>query len=73
MAYNRQPYDYQKYGVGRKIYGGGRAYPNAGPVRDKLGYKERDAKNRTKRSALLRRMKAGQKGKYMSADWLRNK
>jgi hypothetical protein len=41
-----------------------------GPV-DKLGYKERDAKSKARRDAILRRMKAKSTGKYASADALR--
>jgi hypothetical protein len=67
----RQPYDFQKYGVGRKVYGSGHSYPTRGPVADKLGYKERDLKHRARRNAMLRRLKAGQGRKYASADWLR--
>ena len=69
----KRPYDFQKYGVGRKVYGSGHSYPTMGPVKDKLGYKERDLKHRARRNALLRRMKAGQGRKYASADWLRSR
>lgn len=60
---------FNKYAAGNKIYGGGRSMPTVGPV-DPLGYKERDAKTKTRRNALLRRMKAEQKGQYNSSDWL---
>jgi hypothetical protein len=58
------------YAAGNKIYGGGRSMPTIGPV-DKSGYRERDAKAKARRNALLRRMKAGQQGRFMSSDWLR--
>lgn len=63
-------YDIQPYGVGKKLYGSGRSNPTMGPV-DKLGYRERDRKTKAKRNAMLRRLKAQQKGNYMSADYLR--
>lgn len=55
------------YLVGDRVYGGGRKFPNLGPS-DPLGYRERDLKHKARRDALLRRMKARQKGNYMSAD-----
>lgn len=63
-------YSFQPYGVGKKVYGGGRSSPHVGGGLDKLGYKERDAKHRIKRNAVLRRMQAGQKKQYMSSAWL---
>jgi len=65
----KKAYDFNSYAVGHKVYGGGRDFPNSGPV-DKLGYRERDRKTRARRNALLRRLKAGQGKKYMSKDWL---
>lgn len=61
---------FNKYAAGRKLYGGGRDAPNIGPV-DKLGYKERDAENRLRRTAILRRMQASQQGKFMSPNYQR--
>lgn len=61
---------FNPYSAGRKVYGGGRDAPNIGPV-DPMGYKERDAKNKIDRTAILRRMQAGQKGKYMSPNFQR--
>ena len=58
---------YLPYLVGGKVYGGGRSFPNIGPS-DPTGYKERDLKQAARRSALLRRLKAKQKGNYMSPD-----
>ena len=71
MAYNSQSKrDLRPYAVGKRVYGGGRSFPNIGPS-DPLGYKERDAKAAARRSAMLRRMKARASGRYMSADALR--
>lgn len=67
MAFNKQ---YNPYAVGGKIYGAGRSFPTSGPV-DKFGYRERDLKYKARRNALLRRMKAKQKGRLMSADAMR--
>lgn len=71
MAYSpRSINSVAPYAVGNKIYGGGRSFPNIGPV-DKLGYRERDAKSRARRDAILRRMKARMNAKYASPDSLR--
>lgn len=64
MASNDQ--SFQPYAAGKKTYGGGRSAPNVGPS-DKLGYAERDNKASGMRNALLRRMKAQQKGKMFSS------
>lgn len=58
------------YAVGDKVYGGGRPFPTSGPV-DKLGYRERDAKHKARRQALLNRMKANNANKFASADSMR--
>lgn len=58
------------YAAGNKYYGAGRSAPNVGPVADKQGYVERDAKARAKRNAMLRRLKAGQRGNYASSAYL---
>lgn len=63
------PYSIERYGVGDKLYGGGRSNPTSGPV-DPLGYKERDAKTRMRRNTLLRWMKANAKKDFMDEDWL---
>lgn len=71
MAYTPQiAYDFNPYSVGNKIYGGGRSFPTSGHV-DPTGYKERDLQTKSRRAALLRRMRAQQSGDYMSADYLR--
>lgn len=63
---------YNPYAAGNKVYGGGRSFPTMGPV-DKLGYRERDLQVKSRRNALLRRLQAMQGGRYMSADYLRNR
>jgi hypothetical protein len=65
-------YDFNPFAAGNKVYGGGRSFPTMGPV-DRMGYRERDARVRLRRNALLRRLKAGQSKNYMSSDWLRGK
>lgn len=64
---------FNKYAAGRKVYGGGRDAPNVGPTGAEgvVGYKERDAKLRLKRNALIKKMKAKASGNYMSSDWLK--
>lgn len=62
---------FQPYAAGNKRYGAsGRSAPNIGPVGDKSGYRERDLKKKAMRNAMLKRMKAGQAGRFMSPDWL---
>jgi hypothetical protein len=71
MAYSpRSTSGAAPYSVGNKIYGGGRSFPTMGPV-DKLGYRERDAKSKARRNAILKRMQARNNAKYASADALR--
>jgi hypothetical protein len=69
-AYLGKSYDYQSYAAGNKVYGFGRSSPHVGGGLDRQGYRERDARNRLKRNAMLRRLKSGQRGNYMSQDWL---
>lgn len=60
----------QVFSAGTKRYGGtGRNNPTMGPV-DPTGYKERDAQATSKRNAMLRRLKAGQRKRFMSSDYL---
>lgn len=71
MAYTpRSQQNVSPYAVGNKIYGGGRSFPNIGPV-DKLGYRERDAASKARRDAIMRRMKANMNAKYSSSDSMR--
>lgn len=68
MAYSpRSQSQINPYTVGKRVYGAGRSFPTMGPV-DKLGYRERDAKSKARRQAILRRMQARQGGKFGSAD-----
>ena len=63
--------NFQPYGAGDKRYGAsGRSAPNIGPVADKQGYRERDLQTRAMRNAMLKRMQAGQRGRFMSSDYL---
>lgn len=59
-----------KYAAGTKRYGGGRDAPNIGPS-DPTGYRERDAMQKARRNALLRRMQKSQSGQIMSPEVLR--
>lgn len=69
MAFRGKDYTFNSYAAGNKVYGAGRSNPTSGPV-DKLGYRERDLAHRSKRNAILRRLKKNQSGSYMSSDWL---
>lgn len=62
---------YNRYGVGSKIYGGGRSNPTMGPV-DPTGYRERDAKAKARRNAILKRLRARLGENYGSAAVLRD-
>lgn len=69
-GFRGQPYDFNAYAAGNKIYGAGRSFPNLGPTSDPQGYRERDLAARAKRNALLRRLQAQNSGRFMSAPWL---
>ena len=58
------------YAAGSKTYRGVSSAPNYGPVNGREGYAERDLKYKTrkKNTALLRRIQARQKRRYISAD-----
>jgi hypothetical protein len=62
---------FSPYGTGNKVYGGGRSAPNVGPVTNREGYIERDARGKLRRQQLLKRMKSGQQGRFMTPEWLR--
>lgn len=68
MATNRAA----DYAVGSRTYRGVSSAPNIGPVTNKTGYAERDRKYQTRRRnrALLNRIQAKQKGRYMSSEYL---
>jgi hypothetical protein len=65
-----------RYSVGSKTYRGVSSAPNIGPVNGREGYAQRDREYQTKkknnnnarRNALLKRIQARQKGRYMSSD-----
>ena len=61
---------FNPFSAGTKIYEGVLNSPNSGPTDDPLAYKERDQEALIKRNALLRRLKANSKGKFMSSDSL---
>lgn len=63
---------FNQYAAGSKTYRGVSSAPHIGPLTDVEGYKERDLKYRTRmrNNALLKRIQAGQKKRYMSADYL---
>jgi hypothetical protein len=59
---------YRPYSAGSKVYGAGRSMPTIGPV-DPLGYRERDAKQKARRAAILARLKAGVSGDFASPNY----
>lgn len=61
---------FNAYAAGIKRYGAGRDFPTMGRV-DSTGYAERDLKIKARRNALLRRLQAGQAGRFGSADFNR--
>lgn len=61
---------FNPYGAGPKTYGSGRSSPNLGKTSRPEGYEERDRKAKAMRNAMLRRLQAGQRGRYMSSDYL---
>lgn len=73
MAFRGKDYDFNAYSAGNKIYGGGRTSPHVGGGLDKLGYRERDLAHQARRNALLKRMQANSKKKFMSSEWLGGK
>jgi len=60
---------FNPYAAGNKQYGT-QGSPNLGPTDQPEGYATRDRQARMKRSAMLRRMQAGQSGSYMTPAWL---
>lgn len=68
-----KPDAYNPYAAGAKTYGLGRSHPNQGPMTtaaQKMGYRQREMSNQSKRDAYLARMRADQNGSYMSPEWL---
>lgn len=61
---------FNPYGAGRKVYGSGRSAPNIGPTSSPEGYAARDAAALTRRKAMLKRLKSGQRGRFMSPEYM---
>lgn len=63
---------FNPYAAGAKRYGGGRNFPNMGPVSGlgMLGYNQRDNEAKAKKAAIMRRMKSQGSGNPMSAGIL---
>ena len=63
---------FNSYSAGTKQYGT-QGSPNLGPASGtaQQGYDERDLEARTRRNAMLRRMKSNQSGQFMNPDWLK--
>lgn len=63
---------FNQFAAGSKTYRGVSSAPHIGPHTALEGYAERDKKydTRRKNNAILRRLKAQQDNKYLSADWL---
>ena len=62
---------FQKYAAGTKRYGyGARSVPNIGPTGSPEGYVQRDRMGVANRNAMLRRLQALQRKRYMSPEAL---
>jgi len=63
---------FNSYAAGSKTYRGVSSAPHIGPHMSLEGYAERDKTYQTRRrnNALLRRIQAKQKNRFMSADYL---
>lgn len=67
-----KPDAYTPYAAGRKMYGiSGRGNPTSGPV-EQEGYQQRDMIAQARKRAILARMSAEQRGRYMDPDYLRS-
>lgn len=62
---------FNPFSAGGKVYGSGRSAPNIGPTRSPEGYAERDRKGVARRNAMLKRLKAGQRGRLITPEYLR--
>lgn len=74
MGIDRAGGGFNPYAAGPKRYGiTGRANATSGPISPEgmQGYDDRDMQARAKRTALLNRMQATQKGQYMNPAALR--
>jgi hypothetical protein len=70
-----KPDSYTPYAAGRKSYGfGARTNPMSGPMdpAGREGYQERDMIAQARKRAILARMSAEQRGRYMDPDYLRS-
>lgn len=68
-----KPDAYSPYAAGSKVYGPeGRAHPTSGPVDSAgmMGYAKRDSQVAAKKSAILARLQAAQKGQYLTPEYL---
>lgn len=64
---------FNKYAAGEKRYGAsGRTAPNIGPTNSPEGYQERDLLARTRKAAMMRKLKSLKGGSVMQPDVLRN-
>lgn len=63
---------FNSYAAGNKYYGGGRNFPNMGPVSGQgtLGYAQRDNEAKAKKNAILRRMRGQSTGNPMNGSVL---
>lgn len=67
-----KPDAYTPYAAGRKMYGvAGRSNPTSGPV-EQEGYQQRDMVAQARKRAILARMSAEQRGRFMDPDYLRS-
>lgn len=59
---------FNSYAAGNKYYGGGRSFPNMGPVSGTgmQGYAQRDNEAKARKSAIQRRMRSQNSGSPMS-------
>ena len=70
-----KPDAYTPYAAGRKTYGfGARTNPQAGPLSpdSREGYAQRDMIAQARKRAILNRMSAEQRGRFMDPDYLRS-
>jgi len=62
---------YNPYSAGDKRYGPSASQgPNTGMNLDKSGYEDRDRRAAIRKQLMLRRLKAGQAGRYLSSDYM---
>ena len=69
-----KPDAYTPYAAGQKTYGfGARTNPQNGPLSpdSREGYAQRDMMAQARKRAILARMSAEQRGRFLDADYLR--